>query len=437
MSSLADYRRRLRAAVPAGISGTVVETIGMTIAVAGLPAPIGASVVVDRSGSDPLSAEVIGFRDDWTLLFPLDHVRGVRRGDRVRLVRTAHDVPVGHGLLGRVVNALGHAIDGAPAPVRTERADLDADPPLATERPPIGRVFTTGIRAIDTLLTCGEGQRLGIFSAAGVGKSMTLGMLARHAQVDYNVIALIGERGREVNEFVTQQLSDEARQRTVIVVATSDQPAILRVRAALAATTIAEYFRGRGNRVLLLMDSLTRFAVAAREIAVAAGEPPAARGFPPSVFAQLPRLMERSGCSREGSITSFYTVLVDGEDQEDPVAEAVRGYLDGHIVLSRKLAAAGHYPAIDVLGSISRVMRSLIDEPQRHAAEMIRRQLAIYAQHEELISLGAYRAGSNPALDRALANYPAILSFLKQDASISIEWRDSLKELRNIASMEG
>ncbi len=291
---------------------------------------------------------------------------------------------------------------------RSDRAAriLDADPPLATERPPIRHVFATGIRAIDTLLTCGEGQRLGIFSAAGVGKSMTLGMLARHAEVDYNVIALIGERGREVNEFVTQQLSEETRRRTVVVVATSDQPAILRVRAAPAATTIAEYFRSQGKRVLLLMDSLTRFAVAAREIAVAAGEPPASRGFPPSVFAQLPRLMERSGCNREGSITSFYTVLMDGEVQEDPIAEAVRGYLDGHIVLSRKLAAAGHYPAIDVLGSISRVMRSLVDERHQHAAESIRRQLALYAQHEELITLGAYRGGSNPALDRCSPAIP-------------------------------
>ncbi|MCA9164187.1 MAG: FliI/YscN family ATPase, partial [Planctomycetales bacterium] len=338
----------------------------------------------------------------------------VRRGAAVRLKRSCRLIPVGRGLLGRVVDAEGKPLDDRPQPITGRRRPLVQPPPAACERPPIDQPLCTGVRAIDGLLTCGRGQRVGLFSGSGVGKSTLLGMMARHTSADVNVVALIGERGREVNEFLQRDLSPEALARTVVVVSTSDEPALARVQAAQAATTIAEHFRDEGADVLLLMDSLTRFATAQRELALAAGEPAAARGFPPSVFAALPRLVERAGRSACGSITAFYTVLVDGDDLDEPISDAVRGLLDGHVVLSRKLAARGHWPAIDVLNSVSRLAPTLTDREHQASAMRLRALMSARREHDDLISIGAYRSGSQPDVDEALAKQSGIESFLTQ-----------------------
>ncbi len=413
-TSLLAARHRLPHIVPAGIQGTVVEMTGLTVTVAGLPAPVGAVAEIIGESGGRLAAQVVGFRDDLSIVFPLAHLRGVRRGNKVRLVRSCRDVGAGDALLGRVINAHGECIDGEPPCWLTDRVALDRCPPNATDRPPIRDVFVTGIRAIDSLLTCGRGQRLGIFSGAGVGKSMTLGMLAQNDASDINVIALIGERGREVNEFLETQLPPEARQRSIVVVATADQPAILRVQAAQTATALAEHFRDQGKHVLLLMDSLTRFALASREVALAAGEAPVTRGFPASVFASLPRLVERSGCSEDGTITSFYTVLMESDDPQEPVADAVRSFLDGHFFLSRQLASGGHYPAIDITESISRVMHRVVDGEHQHAADLVRRHLSLLHENRDLLSLGAYQPGNNPNLDRAIRMQSHLQAFLRQ-----------------------
>ncbi len=383
--------------MPTALTGTVTQIAGTALAAAGFPAPVGALVEIERLGGASLRGEVIGFRDQQTIVSPYGELTGVRRGNRVRLVRTSRMVPVGDALLGRVIDAQGTAIDGrrqpALPPVRRSRAR----PPAATERPRIRSSLSTGIRAIDGLLTCGTGQRVGIFAGSGVGKSVVLGMMARNSSADVHVIALIGERGREVNEFIERDLGRQALAHSVVVVATSDQPAVLRVQAAQTATAVAEHFRDRGRRVLLLMDSLTRFAMAQREIGLAAGEPPTTRGYPPSVFALLPRLVERTGQNKFGSITAFYSVLVEGDDLNEPVSDTVRGLLDGHIVLSRRLAAGGHYPAIDVLASISRLMPDVTERDHLEAAMAVRRWLATYREHEDLISIGAVPARDESA----------------------------------------
>jgi flagellum-specific ATP synthase len=352
---------QLAAIQPAALTGTVVRTVGLTAAVAGLPAPIGSQVTVERQGGEPLLGEVIGFRDHLTLVHPYGPIAGVRHGQRVRLVRTSRMLRVGEPLLGRVLDAQGRPLDGLAEPALSDRIEIDRSPPPATSRPRIDRPISTGIRAMDGLLTCGLGQRIGIFAGSGVGKSVTLGMMARYTSADVNVIALVGERGREVNDFLERDLGPQGRARSVVVVATSDQPAVLRVQAAFTATAIAEYFRDLGRNVLLMMDSETRLAMAQREIGLAAGEPPTTRGYPPSVFALLPRLVERAGRTPQGAITAFYTVLVEGDDTNEPVSDAVRGLLDGHTILSRRLAGQGHYPAIDILESISRVMPDIVD----------------------------------------------------------------------------
>ena len=411
MTSIAN---QLDALIPLGLSGSIVRTEGLAAAVAGFPAPVGALVEIERQAGPPVEAEVIGFRDCTTIVFPLGDMTGVRHGNRVRLARTTRQLRVGPELLGRVIDARGRIIDERPLPFLHERVSLTQAPPPAIERPRIDAPLSTGVRAIDGLLTCGLGQRIGIFSGSGVGKSVTLGMMARYTSADVTVVGLIGERGREVNDFLDRDLGPTGRARSVVVVATSDQPALLRVQAALTATSVAEHFRDQGKNVLLIMDSVTRFAMAQREIGLAAGEPPTTRGYPPSVFSLLPKLVERAGRSARGSITAFYSVLVEGDDANEPVSDTVRGLLDGHIVLSRRLASQAHYPAIDVLESISRLFTDIASREQQAAAQTVRELLAAYREHEDLISIGAYRSGANPTVDAAIVMRDEIHQFLRQ-----------------------
>jgi flagellum-specific ATP synthase len=420
------FQAQLDAVLPIAMTGSIVRTEGLAAAVAGLPAPVGAVVEIDRLASSKIEAEVIGFRGRETIVYPLAEMTGVRRGDRVRLHQTRRTLRVGNELLGRVIDARGRAIDHRPAPTLAERVALSSSPPMATERPRIDSPLSTGVRAIDGLLTCGLGQRIGIFSGSGVGKSVTLGMMARYTSADISVIALIGERGREVNDFIERDLGNGGLAKSVVVVATSDQPALVRVQAAMTATAVAEHFRDQGKNVLLIMDSLTRFALAQREIGLAAGEPPTTRGYPPSVFALLPKLVERAGRTTRGSITAFYSVLVEGDDTNEPVSDTVRGLLDGHIILSRRLASQAHWPAIDVLESISRLFPEITPPPQRAAAQTIRELLAAYRDHEDLISIGAYRQGANPTVDAAIAMRDEINRYLRQ----AIEQQSSVETAR-------
>jgi len=427
-----ELAEQLETVMATALSGRVARTVGMTISVAGLPAPVGAVVEVERPPAAPLQAEVIGFRDATTLLYPHGDPAGVRHGNRVRLKRTTRWLRVGEELLGRVIDARGRAVDGRAQPAVADRVAFTAAPPHPCDRPRIDEPLATGVRAIDGLLTCGRGQRMGIFSGSGVGKSVLLGMMARYTAADVIVIGLIGERGREVREFLERDLGPQGLAKSVVVVATSDQPALLRVQAASTATAAAEYFRDQGRDVLLLVDSLTRFAFAQREIGLAAGEPPTTRGYPPSVFGVLPKLVERAGRSPQGSITAFYTVLVEADDPSEPISDAVRGLLDGHTWLSRSLASRGHYPAVDVLESLSRLMPDVTNEEHRRAAVVLRRLLAAYRDHEDLISVGAYRRGSNRSVDVALEMLEPINQYLRQPVeqpSSLAEARDRLIEL--------
>jgi FliI/YscN family ATPase len=419
--------------LPTALTGCVEQTLGQTAAVAGLPAPIGAMVEIERPCDKPVLAQVIGFRDSLTLVYPLRDLTGVRRGQRVRLARSVAWLSVGPELLGRVIDSGGQMLDGRPAPVFSQRTLIDRPPPPSTQRPRIDTPFSTGIRAIDALLTCGRGQRMGIFSGSGVGKSVLLGMLARHTAAPVVVVALVGERGREVNDFLERDLGRHGLANSVVVVATSDEPAVNRVRAAFTATAVAEYFRDQGEDVLLLMDSLTRFAQAQREIGLAAGEPPATRGYPPSVFAMLPKLVERAGRSAAGSITAFYSVLVEADDPNEPIGDAVRGLLDGHTWLSRKLASRGHYPAIDVLASLSRLMHDIVPDDQLVAAGVIRELASVYREHEDLIALGAHRPGVNAQLDRAIAAHEVINRFLRQAIDEPSSLADAREQLLALA----
>jgi flagellum-specific ATP synthase len=415
----------LASLMPTALCGSVARTVGMTVSAAGFPAPVGALAEIQSQSGTPLMAEVIGFRDDLTLLYPYSDLAGVRHGNRVRLVRTARWLRVGSELLGRVIDAQGNAVDGKPQPALGDRVAFYRRPPHPCERPRIDQPLSTGIRAIDGLLTCGKGQRVGVFAGSGVGKSVILGMMARYTAADVIVIALVGERGREVNDFLERDLGPLGMAKSVVVVATSNEPALVRVHAASTATAIAEYFRDQGKDVLLLMDSLTRFALAQREIGLAAGEPPTTRGYPPSVFALLPKLVERAGRSPQGSITAFYTVLVEGDDPNEPVSDAVRGLLDGHIWLSRKLATKGHYPSIDILESLSRLMPDVVNEEHQQAAFLFRTLLAAYHEHEDLISIGAYRRGGNPQVDLAIEMQDALNFFLRQKVAEQSSVEDS------------
>jgi len=420
---------QIRQTISGKIEGTLASTSGLTAAATDLPVPVGALVDIDNQLGDTVAAEVIGFQDQLTLLFPLREMTGIQRGNRVRLRRSRPWLRVGPSLLGRVIDAQGRVIDGRDQPPLIDCVPQQRSAPGAMERTPIDTPMVTGVRAVDGLLTCGRGQRIGILAGAGVGKSVLLGMMARHSTADVNVIALVGERGREVNEFIQRDLGPEGLRRSVLVVATSDQPAPLRRQAAFTATAIAEYFRDRRNDVLLVMDGLTRVAMAQREIGLAAGELPATRGYPPSVFATLPRLIERAGRTRQGSITALYSVLVEGDDPHEPISDAVLGLLDGHIRLSRELASAGHYPAIDVLRSISRLMPSVAPPETLRAAGQLRRLLAALDDHRELISAGAYRAGSNPTVDEALARREAIHRYLRQSSQITTSLQTARDDL--------
>ncbi|MBQ6158778.1 MAG: FliI/YscN family ATPase [Thermoguttaceae bacterium] len=427
---------QIRSIMPARVIGSVVSTEGIAVSVAGFPVPLGALAQIEQPGQEPILAEAVGFRDDVTLLCSYSDLTGIRRGARVELIQTVPRLRVGDELLGRIVNAFGQPLDEEPRPVLSERMRYDRRPPDAYTRPRIDTVLSTGIRAIDGFLTVGRGQRIGIFAGSGVGKSVTLGMMTRYTDADVIVIGLIGERGREVNDFIQRNLGDEGKRKSVVVVSTSNEPALMRVRAAQGAMTIAEYFRDRGKNVLFLIDSLTRYAQALREIGLAAGEAPAAKGFPPSVFSSIPRLVERAGRAQRGSITSFITVLVEGDDKDDPICDAVRGLLDGHIWLSRKLSNRGHYPAIDPLESISRLMPDICSAEHVNAANQLRRLLGIYAENEDLISVGAYQEGSNPEIDRAVRLKPAIDAWLCQRTDEPSTFDEALGGLMALASAE-
>ncbi|TWT77219.1 putative ATP synthase YscN [Posidoniimonas polymericola] len=409
-----DYERTLQNATPAALTGSVVEVVGLTATAADFPAPVGALAEITSPSGDAIEAEVVGFSDAGAVLYPLKSIAGVRRGCRVRLKRTQRQIRVGANLLGRVVNAHARCIDGKPHPFLTDRTPLERDAPEPIDRPRILQPLSTGVRSIDGMLTCGRGQRLGIFAGSGVGKSVLLGMMAQHTAADVNVICLVGERGREVNDFIERDLGPHGLAKSIVVVATSNEPALMRLQAASAATAIAEWFRDQGKDVLLLVDSVTRTAMANREIGLAAGEPPTNRGYPPSTFSLLPRLVERAGRNKLGSITAFYSVLVEGDDENEPIADTMRGLLDGHVWLSRKLAGEGHYPAIDLLQSISRLMSEVAGKQEQQSAIALRRLLAAYRENEDLITIGAYRKGSNRTVDAALALRDEINGFLRQ-----------------------
>ena len=428
-----DAINMLPTIMPLAMTGSVVRTEGLAADVGGLAAPVGALVEIERQVGSPVRAEVIGFRDHSTIVYPLGDTAGIRHGGRVRLVRTGRWVRASQRLLGRVVNADLDPIDGHGAVGHATRIALHRPPPSPMQRPRIHASLATGVRALDGLLTCGRGQRIGIFSGSGVGKSIMMGMMARYTAADVNVIALVGERGREVNDFIERDLGPGGLARSIVVVATSDQPALVRVQAALAATALAEYFRDRGKDVLLIMDSLTRFAMAQREIGLAAGEPPTTRGYPPSVFALLPRLVERAGLTQTGSITGFYSVLVEGDDTNEPISDTVRGLLDGHTLLSRQLAGKGHYPAIDILASISRLMPDVVSHEHLAAAALLRALIATHRDHEDLITIGAYRSGSDRKIDAAIKMQDAINQFLRQPMGDSSNFEATLNNLLPLA----
>jgi flagellum-specific ATP synthase len=415
------------------IYGKVVKVVGLTIESSGPSVAIGdVCKVYPRNGTQPYVAEVVGFREDRVLTMPLGEMRGIAPGSDIVATGEPFSVQVSSAMLGRVLNGLGEPIDGKGAIQNGERMSVYQDPPHPLQRSRITEPISTGIRAIDGLLTLGKGQRVGIFAGSGVGKSTLLGMIAQNTSADVNVISLVGERGREVRDFIEKELGESGLKRSVVVVATSDQPALVRIKAALVATTISEYFREQGANVLLMMDSLTRVAMALREIGLTIGEPPTTRGYPPSVFAFFPKLLERAGTSKLGSITGLYTVLVEGDDMNEPIADTARGILDGHVVLSRRLAAMGHYPAIDVLESISRVMNDVTTPQHREAAVKMLDTLATYKEAEDLINIGAYVKGNNPKIDYSIKKIDRINQFLRQGIKESADLQNSIAQVLEI-----
>jgi flagellum-specific ATP synthase len=437
MAVLGTYFSRLEQRPAWRWRGQVVEAAAQTIESAGPLAAVGEMCeIADGFGGRHLG-EVIGFRGSHVLTMPLDSADGIRYGDPVTALGMTPQIEVGEGLIGRVLDALGQPIDAGRRPILRAVMPLDGVVPKPLERTPIRTPLGTGIRAIDGLLTVGQGQRVGIFGGSGVGKSTLIGTMTRNSEAEVVVVGLVGERGREVGEFLSEALGKHGRQRAVVLASTSDQSPLLRMRAALGATAVAEYFARQGKAVLLVLDSLTRFAMAAREVGLAAGEPPTAKGYTPSVFNRLARLIERAGQFERGSITAFYTVLMEGDDQQDPLVDAVRALLDGHIVLSRAMAAEGWYPPIQVLDSISRLMPAVASAEQQREAALVRKMLAVYARSEDLVRIGAYKPGSDTELDRAMRSRQEIRRFLEQDAKEDLTAARSLEQLTELAARIG
>jgi flagellum-specific ATP synthase len=415
--------------------GKIDQIVGMTVEATGITCNIGDVCTITMDSSDKtVISEVVGFKEGKVLLMPYEDVDGIGYGSIVRNTGEKLMIKMSNELIGRTVNALGEPIDGKGEINGYEYYSINGVANNPMSRPPISEPIELGVKAIDGMLTMGKGQRMGIFAGSGVGKSTLMGMIARNIKADVNVIALVGERGREVLEFINRDLGEEGAARSVVVVATSDQPAMLRSKCALTATTIAEYFRDQGKDVLLMMDSLTRYCMAQREIGLSVGEPPVVRGYTPSIYATLPKLLERSGNFEKGSITGIYTVLVEGDDSNEPISDTVRGIIDGHIMLSRKVAMRNHYPAIDVLGSISRLMSQIIDPEHKKATNEIRKIMSIYQENQDLISIGAYKAGSNPDLDYAISKIDRINAFLQQPVDQGYNFNDTISLLKEIVN---
>jgi flagellum-specific ATP synthase len=429
---LTRFMPGVEAVRPIRFRGKVTQVVGLVIEGYCPDTAVGSLCEIHTHGGDHIPAEVVGFRENKALLMPLGELRGVGLGSLISVRRQAASLGVGMGLLGRVVDGLGIPIDDKGPIMVEEECPIYATPVNPMKRTPIRKPLDLGIRAINGLLTCGEGQRVGIMAGSGVGKSTLLGMIARYTEADVNVIALIGERGRELREFIEKDLQEEGLKKSVVVVATSDQPPLVRMRGAYIATTIAEYFQSQGKRVLLMMDSATRFAMAMREVGLAIGEPPTTKGYTPSVFAALPKLLERTGNFQEGSITGLYTVLVEGDDFNEPISDAMRSILDGHIVLSRDLAARAIYPPIDVMTSASRVMMDVTAKEQQLLASRFKELLATYRQSEDLINIGAYKPGGNPKIDLALGKMEEMVAYLKQDIHLGVSVESALQGLRDI-----
>ncbi len=425
------YTYKLDDINPLKMMGRVVRVVGLAVESNGPNVQLGEICeIFSKNGDRSVKAETIGFRDKNVLLMPFGDLGGVGPDSLVVSTNGMLKVGVGKSLLGRILGGNGEPMDGKGALIPEKYRNVDNDPPNPLTRKRIHEILPLGVKAIDGLLTIGRGQRIGIFAGSGVGKSTLLGMMARNALSDINVITLVGERGREVRDFIERDLGEEGLARSILVVATSDQPSLIRLKAAMVGTAIAEYFREQGNDVLLLMDSLTRFCMAQREIGMSVGEPPVARGYTPSVFALLPRLLERSGTAGDGTITALYTVLVDGDDLNEPISDAVRGILDGHIVLSRDLANNNHYPAIDVLASVSRLMPEIADKEDFKTANKIKSMMAVYRRAQDLINIGAYRSGSNPEIDEAIKHIRAINDFLLQGVHDKYTFEETLNMLR-------
>jgi flagellum-specific ATP synthase len=431
--NLAGYHDKLQRMDACRWTGTVSELVGLLVESEGPAAAVGDFCEISMRDGRVIRTQVIGFRDGRVLSMPLEETDGLHLGDRITARTEDARMEAGPELLGRVIDGFGKPLDGLGPIGAGEAYQLYARPPGPLDREPIGEALATGVRAIDSLLTCGKGQRIGIFGGSGVGKSTLLGTMARYSSAEVSVIALIGERNREVRDFIEHELGPEGLKKSVLVVATSDRPAPLRIRAAFVALAVAEYFRDQGKDVLFVMDSVTRLAMAQREIGLAAGEPPSQKGYTPSVFNLLPKIFERAGKFRKGSITGFFTVLVEGDDFNEPISDAVRAILDGHIVLSRGLGAAGHYPAIDVLQSVSRLAPRLCTPEQKQAALKIREALATHERSEDLINLGAYASGANPQLDAAIRLRPRLLDFLKQDSDQPSPFERTMSELSELA----
>ncbi|MEW9667635.1 flagellar protein export ATPase FliI [Ammoniphilus sp. 3BR4] len=430
--NLQAYLQCLSDLDPIRLNGKVTQVIGLTVESQGPNVRLGEVChILPQGQGHPVMAEVVGFRDNKVLLMPLGDLGLIGPGCDVLATGKPFMIQVGQELLGQVLDGLGQKMDGSSLPYGLADYPAVNQPPNPLQRPRIKDPLSVGVRAIDSLLTVGKGQRVGIFAGSGVGKSTLLGMIARNTQADVNVIGLIGERGREVVEFMEKDLGEDGLKRSVVVVATSDQPALIRIKGAMVATAIAEFFRDQGLNVMLMMDSVTRYAMAQRELGLAVGEPPATRGYPPSVFALLPKLLERAGTSQQGSITAFYTVLVDGDDMNDPIADTVRGILDGHIVLSRKIAQSGHYPAIDVMASVSRVMNDVVDPVHKQAANQMKKLMAIYRDNEDLINIGAYKMGSNRDIDQAIKYSSLIRGFTAQGTHEPSNFQESAQALKD------